>query len=190
MGALTPAKHANMAAVVALGMVVKHHRRFAVPEQPSSGRAAQSAIAVAGKPHQIKEENYLLFGLVEEKAMKAASSVITFDFWSLRRNVLHNQRMNAACVLQSLWRAYHERRRRASARALRSAQRSARALASVGLGEAAEVQQAHLVEDGEGGAAGDGSVSARINSQVLMRWAALMRRLQRTQLRSTHGDTG
>lgn len=72
----------------------------------------------AGKPHIIKEENYLLFGVVEEKALKTASKKITFDFWSVRQNVLQDRRFNAALVLQTLWRAVRERRRRkCSARA-------------------------------------------------------------------------
>lgn len=74
----------------------------------------------AGKPHIIKEENYLLFGVVEEKAMKTASKKITFDFWSVRQNVLQDRRFNAALVLQQVWRARRERRRRKSSARSRS----------------------------------------------------------------------
>jgi hypothetical protein len=69
-------------------------------------------LAIAGKPHIIKEENFLLFGVVEEKALKNKSKVITFDFWSVRRNVLQDRRFNAAVVLQSVWRGFKERKRR------------------------------------------------------------------------------
>lgn len=44
--------------------------------------------------------------------MKAKSKVITFDFWSVRRNVLQDREFNAALILQQTWNAYKERRRR------------------------------------------------------------------------------
>lgn len=66
----------------------------------------------AGKPHIIKEENFLLFGVVEEKAFKAKSQVITFDLWSIRRNVLQDRTFNAALILQQGWRAHRDRKRR------------------------------------------------------------------------------
>lgn len=80
----------------------------------------------AGKPHIIKEENFLLFGVVEEKALKTASKRITFDFWSARQNVLQDRRFNAALLLQQAWRALRERRRRRSSARARSAARSLR----------------------------------------------------------------
>lgn len=69
-------------------------------------------LCYAGKPHIIKEENFLLFGVVEEKAFKAKSQIITFDFWSVRRNVLQDHEYNAAVVLQNTWRTHIERKRR------------------------------------------------------------------------------
>ena len=78
----------------------------------------------AGKPHAIKEENYLLFGVVEEKALKTPSCTISFDFWTIRRHVLYDRDTNAAVVLQSAWRAYGERRRRLTERAQRAVSRA------------------------------------------------------------------
>jgi hypothetical protein len=68
-----------------------------------------------GKPHIIKEENYLLFGVVEEKAQKSESCTITFDFWTIRRHVLYDRFTNAAVVLQSVVRAHLEQRRKRAA---------------------------------------------------------------------------
>lgn len=72
----------------------------------------QRGFGYAGKPHVIKEENFLLYGVVEEKAFKAKSQIITFDFWSVRRNVLQDRTFNAALILQNCWRAYRDRKRR------------------------------------------------------------------------------
>lgn len=54
----------------------------------------------------------MLYGVVEEKAFKAKSQIITFDFWSVRRNVLQDRNFNAALVLQNCWRAHRDRLRR------------------------------------------------------------------------------
>jgi hypothetical protein len=83
----------------------------------------------AGSPHPIKEENYHLFGVVEEKALKTTSAVISFDFWTIRRHVLYDQRTNAAVVLQSTWRAAALRRCAAAARASATLRRVQKALA-------------------------------------------------------------
>lgn len=82
-------------------------------------------------PHAIKEENYLLFGVVEEKALKTASVCISFDFWTIRRNVLHNRFENAAVVLQCTWRAFAEKKRRQAERPLRVARRMQRGLSRI-----------------------------------------------------------
>ena len=71
----------------------------------------------------IKEENYHLFGVVEEKALKADTPVITFDFWTIRSHVLYDRDTNAAVVLQKVWRDAAERRRTSEARAKANARR-------------------------------------------------------------------
>ena len=87
----------------------------------------------AGEPHAIKEENYLLFGVVEEKAQKAGKPVISFDFWTIRRHVLFDRDTNAAVVLQSTWRGAKERRAAAELKAKRQWGRTRGTLAAVDL---------------------------------------------------------
>jgi hypothetical protein len=85
----------------------------------------------AGLPHAIKEENYLLFGVVEEKALKTDSMSITFDFWTIRRNVLYDRFTNAAVVLQCTWRAFAEKKWQQVERPLRVAQHMQRGLSRI-----------------------------------------------------------
>lgn len=66
----------------------------------------------------------MLFGVVEEKALKTPSCTISFDFWTIRQHVLYDRDTNAAVVLQSVWKAHTERRRRLAERAQRAVSRA------------------------------------------------------------------
>ena len=83
-----------------------------------------------GKPHPIKEENYLLFGVVEEKALASysLSSVISFDYWTIRKDVTHDRRTGAACTLQHVWRTFAEKRRKSIKREARRSRLAAQSI--------------------------------------------------------------
>ena len=87
------------------------------------------AISV-GKPHPIKEENYLLFGVVEEKALASysSSSVVSFDYWTIRKDVTHDRRTGAACTLQHIWRTFAEKRRKSIKREARRSRLAAQSI--------------------------------------------------------------
>lgn len=88
---------------------------------------------LAGKSHPIKEENYLLYGVVEEKAMKAETAKIEFEYWSMRKNIMHDLRTNAATALRNVWKAYYARKLAAEKRALKARNRAARLASQKGL---------------------------------------------------------
>jgi len=69
-------------------------------------KRAHPSPRISGKTHVVKEENQMLFGVVAEKALSrhSTSPLISFDYWTIRKDVTHDRRTSAACILQSVWR--------------------------------------------------------------------------------------
>ena len=100
----------------------------------------------------------MLYGVVEEKALKATPAIITFDFWTIRSHVLYDRDTNAAVVLQTAWRGVLERRRAEAARASRVSKRFSKVGAAVRLTSAGKRAAASVARGGgtapQGGVAG------------------------------------
>lgn len=65
--------------------------------------------------------------------MKAETAKIEFEYWSMRKNIMHDLRTNAATALRNVWKAYYARKLAAEKRALKARKRAARLASQKGL---------------------------------------------------------